>query len=90
MAPTINFDFKKLKKVDAYIGSLKLCNYSLGNNLGCGKFGVVKIGQHLLTKHFVAVKIINRRKIKGMEIVDKIRREITILCHLHHPHIVKL
>jgi 5'-AMP-activated protein kinase catalytic alpha subunit len=48
-----------------------LPNYKLGKTLGIGSFGKVKIAEHALTGHKVAVKILNRRKIKNMEKEEK-------------------
>lgn len=48
-----------------------LQNYKLGKTLGIGSFGKVKIAEHLLTGHKVAIKILNRRKIKSMEMEEK-------------------
>jgi len=48
-----------------------LPNYKLGKTLGIGSFGKVKIAEHALTGHKVAVKILNRRKIKNMEMEEK-------------------
>lgn len=48
-----------------------LSNYKLGKTLGIGSFGKVKIAEHALTGHKVAIKILNRRKIKNMEMEEK-------------------
>lgn len=48
-----------------------LPNYKLGRTLGIGSFGRVKIAEHVLTGHKVAIKILNRRKIKNMEMEEK-------------------
>ena len=69
---------------------VKIGHYLLGNTLGIGTFGKVKIGEHQLTKHKVAVKILNRQKIKSLDVVGKIRREIQNLKLFRHPHIIKL
>lgn len=50
----------------------------------------VKVGVHQLTGHKVAVKIMNRQKIKTLDVVGKIRREIQNLKLFRHPHIIKL
>ncbi|XP_010258233.1 PREDICTED: SNF1-related protein kinase catalytic subunit alpha KIN10-like [Nelumbo nucifera] len=67
-----------------------LRNYRLGKTLGIGSFGKVKIAEHMLTGHKVAVKILNRRKIRGMEMEEKVKREIKILRLFMHPHIIRL
>lgn len=43
-----------------------------------------------MTGHKVAVKILNRQKIKNLDVVGKIRREIQNLKLFRHPHIIKL
>ena len=48
-----------------------LRNYKMGKTLGIGSFGKVKIAEHVLTGHKVAIKILNRRKIKNMEMEEK-------------------
>ncbi|XP_024016886.1 SNF1-related protein kinase catalytic subunit alpha KIN10 [Morus notabilis] len=69
---------------------MMLQNYKLGKTLGIGSFGKVKIAEHALTGHKVAIKILNRRKIKNMEMEEKVRREIKILRLFMHPHIIRL
>lgn len=48
------------------------------------------VGQHQLTGHKVAVKILNRQKIRSLDVVGKIKREIQNLKLFRHPHIIKL
>ncbi|XP_071705745.1 SNF1-related protein kinase catalytic subunit alpha KIN10-like [Rutidosis leptorrhynchoides] len=67
-----------------------LRNYKLGKTLGIGASGKVKIAEHTLTGHKVAIKILNRSKIKNMESEEKVVREIKILKLLMHPHIIRL
>lgn len=68
----------------------KIGHYMLGETLGFGTFGKVKTAKHQLTGHKVAVKILNRTKIKNLDVVGKIRREIQNLKLFRHPHIIKL
>ncbi|XP_022647478.1 5'-AMP-activated protein kinase catalytic subunit alpha-2-like isoform X2 [Varroa destructor] len=69
---------------------VKIGHYILGETLGVGTFGKVKTAKHQLTGHKVAVKILNRQKIKNLDVVGKIRREIQNLKLFRHPHIIKL
>lgn len=48
-----------------------LPNYRLGKTLGIGSFGKVKVAEHALTEHKVAIKILNRRKIRAMDMEEK-------------------
>lgn len=48
-----------------------LPNYRLGKTLGIGSFGKVKVAEHSPTGHKVAIKILNRRKVKMMDMEEK-------------------
>lgn len=39
-------------------------NYNLGKTIGEGTFGMVKLGTHTLTGELVAIKILEKEKIK--------------------------
>jgi serine/threonine protein kinase len=42
-----------------------------------------------VTGHKVAIKILNKKKIKQQGVFDKVKREIKVLRKFNHPHIVK-
>ncbi|KAA8542473.1 hypothetical protein F0562_023391 [Nyssa sinensis] len=65
-------------------------NYKTGKTLGHGSFGKVKIAEHVLTGYKVAIKILNRHKMKKCEMEEKARREIKISRLFVHPHIIRL
>lgn len=69
---------------------MKIGCYIFGETVGHGTFGKVKLAKHEFTGHQVAVKILNKHKIKDMRMAEKMQREIQILKLLHHPHIIKL
>jgi len=48
------------------------------------------VAYHIITGQKVAVKILNKGKIKHMEMAEKVRREINILKMCTHPHIIRL
>jgi 5'-AMP-activated protein kinase, catalytic alpha subunit len=50
----------------------------------------VKLASHAVTGHKVAVKILNKAKIKQLGMEEKVRREINILHLCTHPHIIRL
>ena len=64
--------------------------FILGEKLGEGTFGVVRLATHILTGEKVAVKILEKRKILEEADVTRIEREIKILKMLHHNNIVQL
>lgn len=50
----------------------------------------IAVAYHITTGLKVAVKILNKGKIKHMEMAEKVRREINILKMCTHPHIIRL
>ena len=80
---------------------IKIGNYKLTKNLGNGTFGKVKrtpspwpyfsalVAVHEVTGHKVAVKILNKKKIRQQNVFEKVKREIKVLRQFSHPHIVK-
>ena len=68
---------------------IKIGNYRLSKNLGTGSFGKVKLAINDITGHKVAVKILNKKKIKSAGVLDKVKREIRTLKVFSHPHIIR-
>eukprot|EP00792_Barthelona_sp_PAP020_P001915 TRINITY_DN1308_c0_g1_i1.p1 TRINITY_DN1308_c0_g1~~TRINITY_DN1308_c0_g1_i1.p1 ORF type:complete len:565 (-),score=146.65 TRINITY_DN1308_c0_g1_i1:47-1741(-) len=64
--------------------------YKLKRTIGGGTFGKVKVAEHVLSGHKVAVKILNKAKIRTLKMTDQVQREIRILKLFNHPHIVRL
>jgi len=68
---------------------VKIGTYRFERNLGNGSFGKVKLAMNEITNHKVAIKILNKRKIKLQGVFEKVKREIKVLRRFHHPHIIK-
>jgi Ca2+-binding EF-hand superfamily protein len=64
-------------------------HYEMLDEIGEGKFGLVKLGVHFKTKEKVAIKIINKAT---MEIADLelVKSEIDIMKLCRHPNVVRL
>ena len=72
------------------IGSLKtIDDYIIKETIGKGTFSTVKLGEHIKTKQKVAIKILNKEKIKEEEDLVRIKREIKILSMMDHPNVIK-
>jgi carbon catabolite-derepressing protein kinase len=69
---------------------VRLGQYDVVKTLGEGSFGKVKLATHQRTGQKVALKIINRKKLKTRDMAGRIEREIQYLQLLRHPHIIKL
>ena len=56
--------------VGVHLGNLS--SYRLGRTLGIGSFGKVKVAEHVISGQKVAIKILNRMKIKAMDMEEAI------------------
>ena len=70
--------------------SKKIGNYILLNEIGTGTFSKVAKAFHLITDQEVAVKILQKDKIKDDIDIERILREIDILKKVIHPNICQL
>ena len=62
--------------------------FIIGKTKGKGTFGKVKQGTHIMTGDKVAIKILEKDKIKDHSDIERINREITILKKVRHPQVV--
>ncbi|CDW81651.1 carbon catabolite derepressing protein [Stylonychia lemnae] len=65
-------------------------SYRIEKTLGQGTFGKVKQGIHIHTEQKVAIKILEKKKIKDVNDVERVTREIHILKIVRHPNIIQL
>lgn len=65
-------------------------NYKIGKPIGEGTFGQVRLGEHKLTQEVVAIKILEKSKMKEQTDFERISREINILRKLRHPNIIQI
>ena len=63
--------------------------YDLKENLGQGKYGVVKRGIHKKTQKEVAVKIVKKKDL-SLKDQELLKREIEVLKICQHPYIIRL
>ena len=64
--------------------------FIIGEEIGKGTFGVVRIATHIITGEKVAVKMLYKSKIKEDSDKKRLEREIKILKILRHRNIVQL
>jgi serine/threonine protein kinase len=67
----------------------KVGKYELGKTLGSGSFSKVKLGVDDTGKQF-AVKIIEKEQLVREHMEEQLKREISVMKLLKHPHIVQL
>lgn len=64
--------------------------YILQQTLGQGTFGKVKAGVHAVTGEKVAVKILEKSRIKSVADAARVAREIKILRRVRHANVIQL
>ncbi|KAK6927184.1 Protein kinase domain [Dillenia turbinata] len=67
--------------------------YEMGKLLGCGAFAKVYHAREVGSGQSVAIKVISKKRLvssASASLMSNIKREISIMRRLHHPHIVKL
>lgn len=64
--------------------------YVILRTLGKGSFGKVKEAIHVLSGEKIAIKILEKQKIKKEDDNVRIRREINILSKVQHSNIIQL
>jgi len=66
-----------------------ISQYNIGEKLGEGMFGTVKLGTHKITNEKVAIKFLNKNRISQAQKV-LLDRELSILEKMNHFNIAKL
>ncbi|XP_006650055.1 CBL-interacting protein kinase 10 [Oryza brachyantha] len=71
-------------------GNILMKRYEIGKLLGQGSFAKVYHGRNVKNSQSVAIKVIDKEKILKSELMDQIRREISVMNLVRHPCIVQL
>ena len=79
-----NYEYKPLSQNDI------ICHFIIKEKLGEGAFGSVRLGINKQTGEKVAIKILEKSKLKKIEEKIRVQREIEILKKVKHPNIVQL
>ena len=58
-------------------------------SLGQGSFGKVKEALHVLTQEKLAIKILEKERVRKAEDLVRINREMLILTKVQHPNIIQ-
>jgi 5'-AMP-activated protein kinase catalytic alpha subunit len=74
---------------EAEVRKLVLGRYELGRTLGQGSFAKVYYARDLRDGQSVAIKVIDKARLRRTEgMVEQLRREISIMRMVRHPHVV--
>ncbi|CEP02566.1 hypothetical protein PBRA_009150 [Plasmodiophora brassicae] len=64
--------------------------YIIGETIGKGSFGTVKVGTHCDTGERVALKFLSKKQVRDISEVERLFRESAILTSLKCEHIIRL
>ena len=67
---------------------MNLNDYELGDTIGTGSFGRVRIAKNKKTNNYVAMKIMKKHEILRLKQADHIANEIKILAMIEHPFVI--
>ena len=67
---------------------IKIGNYLIKKTLGKGTFGKVKLGIYLPRNKKVAIKILEKKRIKEEDDKIRLKREFEMLSQFNHPNVI--
>ncbi|XP_067945471.1 serine/threonine-protein kinase PLK4-like, partial [Watersipora subatra] len=67
-----------------------ICDYEILNLVGRGGFACVYKGRQKTTGDIVAIKVIEKRRMKSSGMIDCVKKEVEIHSRLKHPSILEL
>lgn len=88
-ADTINSEFNDNKNENEKLPSI-VGGYRVGELLGRGGFGEVRVGEHQLTGDRVALKFLRKSEIHSLGAAERTNTEIQCLTALKHANIIRL
>ncbi|KAL1565773.1 CBL-interacting serine threonine-protein kinase [Salvia divinorum] len=71
-------------------GAIVMQKYELGRLLGQGTFAKVYHARCVETGQSVAIKVVDKAKVRKARIMDHIEREISVMRRVRHPNVVHL
>ncbi|CAI2373301.1 unnamed protein product [Moneuplotes crassus] len=80
----------KSKEIEEFQHKYTIKDFELGQQLGKGRFGDVYLAREKKTKFIVALKILDKKKIRECHIEHQIKREIENQCLINHKNILKM
>ena len=83
-SPSSNHYYLRKKKPFEY----KIGNYLIQQTLGEGTFGKVKLGLYLPNNEKVAIKVLEKKRIKDKDDKIRVEREFDMLSRFNHPNVI--
>eukprot|EP00618_Florenciella_parvula_P018126 CAMPEP_0119500978 /NCGR_PEP_ID=MMETSP1344-20130328/22950_1 /TAXON_ID=236787 /ORGANISM="Florenciella parvula, Strain CCMP2471" /LENGTH=437 /DNA_ID=CAMNT_0007537103 /DNA_START=336 /DNA_END=1646 /DNA_ORIENTATION=- len=92
ISPSQDAEWEKNKRRDSLASNMPgvIGGYKVGNFLGRGGFGEVRVGTHQVSLEQVALKFLEKNAIANMGAAERTTTEIQCLTALRHPNIIRL
>ncbi len=65
-------------------------DFEESTTLGTGTFGLVKLGQHLQSGQYFAIKSMSKSEILRLNQFTHVESEVNVLMRIQHPFIVEM
>ncbi|KAE8777477.1 CBL-interacting protein kinase 26 [Hordeum vulgare] len=72
------------------VGTILMKRYEIGRLIAQGDLAKVYYAQNLTSEQDVAIKMIDKDKVSSVELMVRIKREMTLMNLLGHPNVLKL
>ena len=79
---------KKKNNLENNEKEVKIGNYLIKKTIGKGTFGKVKLGIYLPKNRKVAIKILEKNKLKEEDDIIRLKREFEMLSKFNHPNLI--
>ena len=69
---------------------MKIGNYLIKKTIGKGTFGKVKLGIYLPRHKKVAIKVLEKKRLKEEDDIIRLKREFEMLSQFNHPNVISV
>jgi len=78
-------------QLERTFGGVRVGPYRVGETVGTGSIGKVKLAQHVISKEYAAIKYIRKDTLEAdVSLKRKVFREIALMKLLDHPNVLRL
>ena len=81
---------KNSKDIQKEEEEIKVGNYLIKKTLGKGTFGKVKLALYVPRNKKVAIKILEKKRIKEEDDIKRLKREFEMLSQFNHPNVITI
>ena len=71
-------------------GRILVGKYELGKTIGEGSFAKVKFARNVQNGNYVAIKILDRKHVLRLNMMEQLMKEISTMKLINHPNVVRI